>query len=173
VTAETASAAARARAAASTLATAVAVTRAAARAIDRVALRVRRRIHLHVGMLLTDLTVTRAGLAVVRDGEGGARSVDEPLPPRVCVRRTVHLVALLQVGHEIAVQILDITRLRLEIHPAAGREHHLAVVAAVGVRQAPATHPDAVLHDGGAHPFPGLLRFSRQEPLAVCILTRI
>ena len=77
--------------------------------------------------------------------------MDEPLPPRVRVRRAVRLVALLQVRDEVGVQILDVARFRFEIHPAAGREHHLAVVAAVGVHQALATHPDAVLHDGGAH----------------------
>ena len=40
-----------------------------------VALRVWHRIHLHVGTLLTDLSC--AGLAVVRDGEGGAGSVNQ------------------------------------------------------------------------------------------------
>eukprot|EP00966_Prymnesium_polylepis_P280680 6485047-Prymnesium_polylepis.1 len=77
--------------------------------------------------------------------------MNQAAAPRVRVRRTVHHVTLLQVADEVCVQILDVARLRLEIHPAAGREDHSAMVAAVGVHQALATHPDAVLHDGGAH----------------------
>ena len=70
--------------------------------------------------------------------------MDEPLPPRVRVRRAVRLVALLQVRHEVGIQILDIVRLRLELHLTAGRETHLALRTTVGVHQTLGSHVDAV-----------------------------
>lgn len=81
--------------------------------------------------------------------------MDEPLPPCVRVRRTLHLVALLQTFDEVGIQILDIVRLGPETASlAARREHHHAVLAAVGVHNALGSHVDTVLHSSGAHHVP-------------------